>query len=188
MVRRQWDSNPRAFYRLWFSRPAHSSTLPYLQTAFGNYNKEFVRRSRQASSFFMLHCRLLRCSGSHRRSRRAPLGLLVLGQELLRGDTARIEQLHRPLLGEVKLRRAHPQGVDGDSSIEVGLFYIESVMGRHHGVDQAPKIREHRQHPAARPFLAKLATYGYPRLLYELQPEGWPERLLGVEEPDREVR
>jgi hypothetical protein len=21
--RRQWDSNPRAFYRLWFSRPAH---------------------------------------------------------------------------------------------------------------------------------------------------------------------
>ena len=35
VVRRQWDSNPRAFYRLWFSRPVHSSTLPYLRTALG---------------------------------------------------------------------------------------------------------------------------------------------------------
>src|ERR671910_1033728 len=48
VVRRQWDSTPRAFYRLWFSRPAHSSTLPYLRAALSDYIKEFLRRSRKA--------------------------------------------------------------------------------------------------------------------------------------------
>jgi hypothetical protein len=88
IVRRQWDSNPRAFYRLWFSRPAHSSTLPYLRAALNDYIKESARRSHKA-----LFCNAppTDCYGvkSHYRSGSAPLILLVLGQAFLRGDTAR---------------------------------------------------------------------------------------------------
>jgi hypothetical protein len=87
-VRRQWDSNPRAFYRLWFSRPAHSSTLPYLRAALSDYIKEFVRRSRKAP-FLDAPLPTAMAFRSHHRSRSAPLILLVLGQALLRGVTAR---------------------------------------------------------------------------------------------------
>src|SRR5215210_803073 len=65
VVRRQWDSNPRAFYRLWFSRPAHSSALPYLRTALGII-LEKIRRDRTTfapSAFFGMLLRQLLLGG-----------------------------------------------------------------------------------------------------------------------------
>ena len=75
--------------------------------------RDYIRdRTTLASNDFsgMLLCQLLLSSGNHRPSRCTPLAL-ILGQKLLRGGTARFKQLYRPLLGEVKLRRTHPQGV-----------------------------------------------------------------------------
>src|ERR671921_394950 len=80
VVRRQWDSNPRAFYRLWFSRPAHSSALPYLRTALGII-LEKIRRDRTTfapSAFFgRLLRQLLLGAGSYHPSRYAPPGLVL---------------------------------------------------------------------------------------------------------------
>src|SRR5215213_6513131 len=81
VVRRQWDSNPRAFYRLWFSRPAHSSALPYLRTALGiileKKYEEIVQRSRQAPSLVCSFANYYWGAGSYHPSRYAPPGLVL---------------------------------------------------------------------------------------------------------------
>jgi hypothetical protein len=43
--RGKWDSNPRVFYHRWFSRPVHSSALPYPRAL--DYTTSFRRMAKE---------------------------------------------------------------------------------------------------------------------------------------------